>query len=85
MFFTRPRLQRLKGWKDWVEHRKQPCDEGGHGTSVLSVLMKVAPYADVYVARVARSEEDLLNASDNIAKVSYLTKKKSIPALIPPS
>lgn len=78
VFFTRPRRQRVKGWKDFAENREEPCDDSGHGTSVLSVLMKVAPYADVYVARVAKSIEDLPRASNNIAEVGYLTSNCDI-------
>jgi hypothetical protein len=68
IFFTRPRLQRMKSWKDFAGNVNQPCDKNGHGTSVVSMLMKIAPYADVYVARVAKSMEDLPMAAENIAK-----------------
>ncbi|KAH6888447.1 hypothetical protein B0T10DRAFT_488196 [Thelonectria olida] len=74
-FFTRQRKRRLKGWKDYVEGQpsaKQDDlslakDEDGHGTHVLSVLMKVAPAAEIFVARVARDESDLGNATGNVA------------------
>lgn len=71
VFFNRQRNRRLRGWKDYVE-RDQPRakDEHGHGTHVLSVLMKVAPGADIFVARVARDTLDLANAAGNIAEVS---------------
>lgn len=72
IFFSRERKKRLRHWKDYVEkdqlHAK---DEDGHGTHVLSVLMKVAPAADVFVARVARDSADLQNATENVAKVSH--------------
>lgn len=71
VFFNRGRKRRLQGWQDYVDkgqlHAK---DEDGHGTHVLSVLMKVAPAADIFVARVARDTPDLENATGNIAQVS---------------
>jgi hypothetical protein len=45
-------------------------DEDGHGTHVLSILMKVAPAANFYVARVARDTEDLVNSTINVAEVN---------------
>lgn len=47
-------------------------DEDGHGTHVLSILMKVTPTADFYVARVARTKNDLANSTWNVAQVGYL-------------
>jgi hypothetical protein len=46
-------------------------DEDGHGTHVLSLAMKVAPAARLFVCRIARGREaqDLRNASGNIAEV----------------
>lgn len=51
--FTKQRVRRLRGWKDFVQHQKTPTDDDGHGTRVLSLLIKVAPAA-VFVARVTR-------------------------------
>ncbi|KAI0401131.1 hypothetical protein F4802DRAFT_619154 [Xylaria palmicola] len=69
VFFDRNRKRHLQGWKDYVEKDQQlPKDEDGHGTHVLSVLMKVAPAADVFVARVTRDTPDLQNATRNIAQ-----------------
>ncbi|KAK3935255.1 hypothetical protein QBC46DRAFT_358388 [Diplogelasinospora grovesii] len=69
VFFNRGRKRRLVGWRDYVE-KDQPHakDEDGHGTHVLSVLMQVAPAADIFVARVARDTPDLQNATGNIAE-----------------
>jgi subtilisin family serine protease len=75
-FQARDRERRIKGWKDYVEKNNtgKPKyagrDEDGHGTHVLSVLMTVAPAADIYIARVARNTPELENASQNIADVS---------------
>lgn len=71
IFFNRYRNRRLKAWKDFVEvDQPTPKDGEGHGTHVLSVLMQVAPAADIYVARVAKDTSELQHATENVAKVS---------------
>lgn len=49
-----------------------PSDLVGHGTHVAGLLLKVAPNADIYVAKV--SDKDELHNPDDIAKagISYL-------------
>jgi hypothetical protein len=44
-------------------------DEIGHGTHALGLLLKVAPCAEIYVARIARRETLDSNTYDDIAKV----------------
>lgn len=79
IFFNKHQKRRLKDWKDYVE-KDQPFqkDEDGHGTHVLSVLMKVVPAADIYVARVARNTHDLQNATQNVAEVSLHFQLRSV-------
>ncbi|OBS26151.1 hypothetical protein FPOA_00094 [Fusarium poae] len=75
-FANKDRLRRLRkskdnyNWKDFVEKGGQdkPKDEQGHGTHVLSVLMNVAPAADIFVARVARNNLDLQDSARNVAE-----------------
>lgn len=43
-------------------------DEIGHGTHALGLLLKVAPGAEIYVARIARRETLDSNTYDDIAK-----------------
>ncbi len=43
-------------------------DEIGHGTHALGLLLKVAPRAEIYVARIARQETLDSNTYDDIAK-----------------
>jgi subtilisin family serine protease len=43
-------------------------DEIGHGTHALGLLLKVAPCAEIYVARIARRESLDPNTYDDIAK-----------------
>jgi len=44
-------------------------DEIGHGTHALGLLLKVAPSAEIYIARIARQETLDHSAYDDIAKV----------------
>jgi hypothetical protein len=68
--FFLARKRRIQGWKDMVvDSSTTRRDEDGHGTYVLSLLMKVAPAANFYVARVARNTNDLANSTENVAKV----------------
>lgn len=69
-FFSTPsRKNRLVKWRDFVSGESEPVDCDGHGTHVLSLAMKVAPAADVCVARIAKNTEDLQNAATNIEQV----------------
>ncbi|KAL7936124.1 subtilisin-like protein [Trichoderma chlorosporum] len=68
-FFTSsPREKRLLKWKDFVDNHELPVDDDGHGTYTLSLLMKIAPAADICVARIAKNTEDLTNRVSNIAE-----------------
>lgn len=69
-FFFLPDVRsRLKGWKDWVGGSDRHEDLHGHGTHLVSLVMKCAPEADIYVARVSKSPSELLDSSDNVAEV----------------
>ncbi|KAK2590082.1 hypothetical protein QQS21_012243 [Conoideocrella luteorostrata] len=69
MFFTfKERKRRIKGWKDYAESSSTPVDSSGHGTHTLALIMKVAPTADIYVARIAKDRAGLQNSADNIAQ-----------------
>jgi hypothetical protein len=61
--------RRIKGWKDFVDDSPIAKDTHGHGTHLLTLLLKVAPLADVYVARIAADGPGLKTAEDNISKV----------------
>lgn len=69
-FFQRPsRKKRIVQWKDLVGGQDEHVDCDGHGTHVLSLAMKVAPGAEICVARVANSAEDLTHSESRIADV----------------
>lgn len=74
-FLTHAHNMRLRGhWKDFWEDLQDPKDDDGHGTSMLSLICEIAPFADIYVARIAGGGIHMLNererTSDNLAKVS---------------
>jgi hypothetical protein len=67
-----------KNWKDWVDTSSTPRDEHGHGTRIVSLLLRIAPKAEIHVARVARDVEDLQDATQTIANVSLTRTYMSI-------
>ncbi|KAL4995394.1 ankyrin repeat-containing domain protein [Aspergillus recurvatus] len=70
-FFRDRARKRLIKFEDWVDKGSTFArDEDGHGTHVLSLAMKVAPAARLFVCRIARGREaqDLRDASGNIAE-----------------
>lgn len=60
-------------WKDFWQPKTIPLDIDGHGTAMLSIVHRVAPFADICVARIAGGDEDLkqdaIKTSQNLAKV----------------
>jgi subtilisin family serine protease len=69
-FSLATRHKRLILWKDFAKDGLEPVDDDGHGTHVVSLAMKMAPAADICVARVASSSVELQNAGQDIAEVS---------------
>ncbi|ETS03821.1 subtilisin-like protein [Trichoderma reesei RUT C-30] len=76
-FFGVPPIQcRLKGWKDFVSGATHWQDHHGHGTYLASLILQIASMADIYVARVASSSDDLAKASDKVAEaISWASKE----------
>ncbi|KAF4633529.1 hypothetical protein G7Y89_g4593 [Cudoniella acicularis] len=56
----------IAGWKDWMDGGKEDTakvDLDGHGTHCAGLILKVAPKADLYVARVIEKEGNRKNAT----------------------
>ena len=80
-FFTYARNRRIVAWHDFLKDlnslvddvnpaEDSPRDSDGHGTDVLSMALRVAPFAEFCVARVFERSNDVASRSDEIAKVS---------------
>lgn len=61
--------QRMRGWRDFVSKSPTPIDSDGHGTHLTALLLRVAPSAEIYVARVTDNSSGLANAKRNISQV----------------
>lgn len=68
-FFDSDNASRLREWKDWTEDSDEYHDCHGHGTYLTSLVMKLAPGAHIYIARVAKNPDELLDSSENVAEV----------------
>jgi hypothetical protein len=76
-FFTAARKRRIK-WRNFVgsdssasdDHPEAGQDLDGHGTDVLSMALRMAPFAEFYVARVFESSGSVASRSSEIAKVT---------------
>ncbi len=79
-FWNSSRKSRVRGWKDWVGNlpKARAEDLDGHGTHVVSLVMKMAPAADIYVARVAKDTDGLQGASRNVAEVPSLARRPKL-------
>ncbi|GJC88682.1 hypothetical protein ColLi_11520 [Colletotrichum liriopes] len=76
VFFSSPgRKRKIKGWRDWVAGSPNPVDENGHGSHTTAIVMKVAPDATIYVARIAKDRSTLRNATQAIAEVRIAIEK----------
>lgn len=75
-FFSGPGIRqdkRLEGhWFDCLGESPEPVDEDPdrHGTSMVALLLRLLPNAEVYVVRVARNAEGLFTAKQSIAHVT---------------
>ncbi|PNS19980.1 hypothetical protein CAC42_7947 [Sphaceloma murrayae] len=82
-FFTPQRRARLKSWYDLVDTSTQSFVDGdGHGTHVVSLAMRMAQTADIYVARVAGKTEDLEAASGKVAEAIQWAGKHEVDIVV---
>lgn len=67
------RTEKNFNWIDYWDSEPVPQDDHGHGTAMVSIFHKVAPFADLCVARIAGKDEDLGDhpekTGSNLAKV----------------
>jgi subtilisin family serine protease len=61
-----PRIH--KSMQSFVEDDGSIKDECGHGTHIAALLSRVAPQAEIYIAKVAQNQE--IPPNHKIAKVS---------------
>jgi subtilisin family serine protease len=65
---ARPKVKEARSFVHGTEPH-DILDEIGHGTHALGLLLKVAPCAEIYVAKIARRETLDPNTYGDIAKV----------------
>jgi len=51
-------------WKDFWDSKESPCDNDGHGTAMLSMILTIAPFSDICVARIAGEGRDLIESRE---------------------
>ena len=71
---------RIEGEKSWVGAETDIVDTFGHGTAVAYFLLKVAPAADLYIARVS---EGKIIPKENIGFVAEVSSLSIQTAGIP--
>ncbi|KAM0264285.1 hypothetical protein ACHAQJ_000774 [Trichoderma viride] len=64
---------RITGWKDWVDRSENLQDNDGHGTHLASLMMRTAPEAEIYAARITNDSDGIHLAIENIIKNQRLT------------
>ncbi|KAF7531527.1 hypothetical protein G7054_g8803 [Neopestalotiopsis clavispora] len=74
-FKAGPRKKRIKEWQDFAGKIASPVDEDGHGTHKTALVMKLAPEADIYVARITKNNEELRTRAEEICEaIKWATK-----------
>ncbi|KAK4445204.1 hypothetical protein QBC34DRAFT_487409 [Podospora aff. communis PSN243] len=67
--FESPRSSyRIKGWKDFVSGSPTPVDADGHGTHLLTLMLRLECPAHIYVGRVTESSKTMMSAESSIAE-----------------
>lgn len=66
-------------WNDFVGCSTSPIDNDRHGSAILSIIYRLAPFADFCVARIAEYDNDLRarpgRTSENLAEVRLQLRK----------
>ena len=62
--------KRVRGTRSWVKDEGADVDNCGHGTHGAALLMRIAPEAHIYVARIAKDRTSPLD-HDSVAQVCF--------------
>ncbi|KXX82245.1 Ankyrin-3 [Madurella mycetomatis] len=62
------RISDTDHWRDFAANELLPVDEDGHGTAVVTTLLRTARNAEIFVGRVAAKRSDLANCAQNVAE-----------------
>jgi hypothetical protein len=69
-FFQIPIIKQcFKDWKDFAVDSQTSVDVFGHGTFMARLLLRVAPIVDLYIARVALTQDDLEKNEKGVIEV----------------
>jgi hypothetical protein len=70
-----PYRSKIKGYKDFVEGKKQEIDKTGHGTNGVHLIFKILTEAHIYVGRVFENEKANDTTPDLMAEVMMHSSK----------
>jgi len=71
---------RIKGSRSWIGGENDVLDTFGHGTVVAYLLLKIAPAAEIYIARVSEGKTIPKENVGYIAEVSNpFIETKDVP------
>ncbi|KAH9217062.1 peptidase S8/S53 domain-containing protein [Leptodontidium sp. 2 PMI_412] len=85
---TYQQFNRIRESKSWVksedgnEDEKWDSDQDGHGTQVAELFLRVAPVADIHVAKVFETRRDLVHPEMASAAIDHATKVWKVDIII---
>lgn len=77
---------KIKDCRSWVGDDDGCSDTCGHGTHVVRLLLRTAPTAEIYVAKISAGLKVDGNAMGRIAKVKNILptrSKQKVPSYLP--
>ena len=72
---------RLKEWTDFASGSENFVDTDGHGTYVVSLISRMAPAADLYVARISKTR-DVEGANRSIIQAITWANEKKVDIVV---
>ncbi|KAG9228278.1 peptidase S8/S53 domain-containing protein, partial [Amylocarpus encephaloides] len=67
-----PIKTRIRDYKSWVGNPSEKLDRNGHETHAVALLLKIAPLADIYIARIVDDSDSLVKVESNVAELTWL-------------